>query len=739
MSNNLPKTKKLINKQNANYLSSKNSKITKRANSQKKYLNSPDIITQLPNPNLYSNNFYSNKANNLNGNLNLLHQQAFTPINRRNKLYEEELLLPQKSPKFEGKKTLVLDIDETLVHSSFFPFEKNDLVLNVNFDGIFYNIYVLVRPGAEQFIKNISKFFEIITFTASIQAYASPLLDILDKDRKIQHRLYREHCTFVNGVFIKDLKRLNRNLKDLIIVDNSPLAFALDTDNGLPILSWFDDPIDRELTNIQPLLEFLASTKDVRKYIKKFVKNNNINYEIAHKIIKENTDNKKIKIKKENINQIENNEKNNICIVENNNKDKNNKGNNNKDNNNNKDKEITNNINEKDEEKNSLNNNINKNQIKGKLLNNFITNNDNTNNPVLVNDNLKNNSISVKSNNNKTNNGKNPSDNINLDLLNKPNNNKLSEYPKKNLRSKNLSKNNNKSSNKNIIKKNNIFRLEIKINDNNIISINNNLNHQIKFNNKMNSNLENDYKINDNVLMPIIFSSPPNTSKNKNYHILYENLKNKNEKINIDNPKEKFLKNKNSSNINNIKSVSLKEALEDKYNSVRQFKYINLIEKFQDNKIKSSSLKLLNKNKEDLKFKNNFNGNNAENSHRSGKYKLKTTKNDLNIRNQIRISSKPKISNIINKGFAINNVVNKGKINDIYNKALRSRSTGNFIKLKSTQISTPKKNINQFMDHKIKLFKEEENKIYLRNNSYNKKIEILSISGYSPKNLKLAS
>ena len=726
MSNNFQKTKKLINKQNANYLSSKNTKISKRANSQKKYLNSPDIISQLPNPNLYSNNFYLNKTNNLNLNLNLLHQQAFTPINRRNKLYEEDLLLPEKSSKFEGKKTLVLDIDETLVHSSFFPFEKNDLILNVNFDGIYYNIYVLVRPGAEQFIKNISKFFEIITFTASIPAYASPLLDILDKDRNIQHRLYREHCTFVNGVFIKDLKRLNRNLKDLIIVDNSPLAFTFDTDNGLPIISWFDDKNDRELTNIQPLLEFLANAKDVRKYIKKFVKNNIINYEIAHKIIKENKDNKKTKIKKENINKNENKENiNNICIVDN------------KDNDNNKDKDSTSYINEKDEEKNSLNNSTNTNKTKGKLLNNFITNNNNTNIPVLINDNLKNNNIKEKASNNKTNNENNLSE-LNSDFMNKQNNNKFSGLPKKNLRNKNSSKN----SNKNIIKKNNIFRLGIKVNDNNnIMSINNNFSPQMKFNNKIKSNLENDYKINDNVLIPIIFSTPPNTSKNKNYHIQYDNLKRKNEKNNINKPKEKekFLKNKNASNINNIQSLSLKETLEDKYNSVRQFKYINLIEKFQDNKIKSSSLKIISKNKEDLKFKNNFIGNNGENSHRSSKYKLKTTKNDLNLRNQIKISSKPKISTIINKGFAINNAVNKNKINDIYdiyNQALRSRSTGNFVKLKSAQISTPKTN---FMNHNIKWFKEEENKIYLRNNNDNKKIEILPITGYTPKNLKLAN
>ena len=104
------------------------------------------------------------------------------------------------------KKTLILDLDETLVHSSFTPFEKNDIVLNVDFEGVMYNIYVLVRPDAELFIKTVSKFFELVIFTASISKYASPLLDILDKEKNIKHRLYRDQCTFINGIYIKDLK-----------------------------------------------------------------------------------------------------------------------------------------------------------------------------------------------------------------------------------------------------------------------------------------------------------------------------------------------------------------------------------------------------------------------------------------------------------------------------------------------------------------------------------------------------
>ena len=253
----------------------KETPLKKRGNSQNIFQRIPDIITQVK-PS-YLNN-YSQPLN--------LHKSSFTPSNKSRDIFQSDLLLPQKSPEFIDKKTLILDLDETLVHSSPSPFDKNDMVLEVEFDGILYNIYVLIRPGAENFIKKMSKFFEVVIFTASISKYASPLLDKLDKENKIKYRLYREHCTFLNGIYIKELKRLNRDLKDLIIVDNSPLAFAFDSENGLPIKSWYDDKNDNEFEYISILLEFLAKVDDVREYIYLFVENNEIKYEEAFKIIK---------------------------------------------------------------------------------------------------------------------------------------------------------------------------------------------------------------------------------------------------------------------------------------------------------------------------------------------------------------------------------------------------------------------------------------------------------------------
>ena len=276
MSNNINNVPPInTNKMNVKK-SQENAKQKKKSKSQAKHIKAPDIITQAK-P-LYLNNLILP--------LNP-HASSLTPSNHSNKLNnKEELLLPPKEKEFENKKTLILDLDETLVHSSFTPFEKNDIVLEVDFEGVIYKIYVLVRPFAKEFLNNVSKYFEVVIFTASIPKYASPLLNILDTEKNIKHRLYREDCTYINGLFIKDLKRLNRPLKDLIIVDNSPLAYAFNAENGLPIKTWYDNRNDTELNKILPLLIFLSNVKDVRRYIQLFVDENEINYDDANELVK---------------------------------------------------------------------------------------------------------------------------------------------------------------------------------------------------------------------------------------------------------------------------------------------------------------------------------------------------------------------------------------------------------------------------------------------------------------------
>lgn len=87
------------------------------------------------------------------------------------------------------------------------------------------NVFVLKRPYCEEFIARMSEHYEIVMFTASLSKYAEPLYHKLDPARITAKLLYREHCTFYNGLFVKDMARLGRSLSDVIIVENSPTSY----------------------------------------------------------------------------------------------------------------------------------------------------------------------------------------------------------------------------------------------------------------------------------------------------------------------------------------------------------------------------------------------------------------------------------------------------------------------------------------------------------------------------------
>jgi len=189
----------------------------------------------------------------------------------------------------KSKKTLILDLDETLVHSGFHPFNrKSDFTLNIKVDGKNHTIYVLKRPYVEEFLSEIAPYYEIIIFTASISEYASPLLDMLDKNKLTSGRLFRQHCLFNHGLYLKDIKIIQKDLKDVIIIDNNPVSYVMNQDNGLPILTWYDDLNDRELINFIPLLKYLSTEDDVREVIKKIVdkQTNKIKFDIVEELIK---------------------------------------------------------------------------------------------------------------------------------------------------------------------------------------------------------------------------------------------------------------------------------------------------------------------------------------------------------------------------------------------------------------------------------------------------------------------
>ena len=196
--------------------------------------------------------------------------------------------------KNNNKKTLILDLDETLVHSSFKPINYNnvmhkpDIFLNIDFRGNNHNVYVLKRPYVHEFLKEMNKIYNIIIFTASVKEYANPLLDSLDTEKVIKKRLFREDCCIgETGKYIKDLKVLNMNLKDLILVDNNPISYSYNICNGVPIKTWHYDKTDQELIKLIPVLQFLSNVNDVRNYIPKLVENDEIDFKKINLMINE--------------------------------------------------------------------------------------------------------------------------------------------------------------------------------------------------------------------------------------------------------------------------------------------------------------------------------------------------------------------------------------------------------------------------------------------------------------------
>lgn len=187
-------------------------------------------------------------------------------------------LLPPIRPEFKGRKCLVLDLDETLVHSSFKVrirvclskykaadswqiLHQADFTIPVEIEGQYHNVYVIKRPGVDAFLKRVGELYEVVVFTASVSKYGDPLLDQLDIHNVVHHRLFRESCYNHQGNYVKDLSQVGRALKDTIIIDNSPTSYIFHPQHAVPISSWFSDAHDNELCDLIPVLEDLAGSK----------------------------------------------------------------------------------------------------------------------------------------------------------------------------------------------------------------------------------------------------------------------------------------------------------------------------------------------------------------------------------------------------------------------------------------------------------------------------------------------
>ena len=208
-----------------------------------------------------------------------------------------------------NKKILVLDLDETLIHADFDEEFENDKTIKYDAKISFFSeescsnnkIYddndnestltdddskdysdtkvlstvgIFLRPGVEKFLEEVSKYFEVGIFTASVPEYADAVINYLDPENKfIKFRLYRNNCVNVGDLLkVKNLKIFkNIPLKKIVLVDNNMYSFAPQLNNGILINSFINDKNDNELSNVLSyLINYILPSDDVRKVNEQF-------------------------------------------------------------------------------------------------------------------------------------------------------------------------------------------------------------------------------------------------------------------------------------------------------------------------------------------------------------------------------------------------------------------------------------------------------------------------------------
>ena len=168
--------------------------------------------------------------------------------------------VPYLDKKSTKQYTLVLDLDETLIH--FKPNPNNEESGTIK-----------IRPFLMEFLEKIKNYYELVVFTAATQEYADPIINALDPNNKyFDYRLYRKHTIIIDNDFVKDLSKLGRDMSKIIIVDNMEQNYKLQKNNGITIRPfWGKDNEDTALSDLLEILIKIAERKlDVRMGLKLF-------------------------------------------------------------------------------------------------------------------------------------------------------------------------------------------------------------------------------------------------------------------------------------------------------------------------------------------------------------------------------------------------------------------------------------------------------------------------------------
>ncbi|XP_030385746.1 mitochondrial import inner membrane translocase subunit TIM50-B [Scaptodrosophila lebanonensis] len=176
--------------------------------------------------------------------------QRFIQEPSSQKLLPDPLTAPYVQPPY----TLVLEMKDLLIHPDWtyetgWRFKK--------------------RPGVDIFLRECSKYFEIVVYTAEQGITVFPLLDALDPNGYIMYRLVRDSTHFMGGHHVKNLDKLNRDLKRVVVIDWDKNSTKMHPGNSFTIPRWLGNDDDTTLFDLVSFLSILGSSDvdDVREVL----------------------------------------------------------------------------------------------------------------------------------------------------------------------------------------------------------------------------------------------------------------------------------------------------------------------------------------------------------------------------------------------------------------------------------------------------------------------------------------
>ena len=210
-----------------------------------------------------------NDINNINKNIgmnNTMNNKLISNNNNSNNLIEfrkNKISIPFLKTPSTKKYTLVLDLTDTLINVQYLD-NNQTLIPNL-------------RPGLFSFLNAIKPIYELVSFTTETKEYSDMILNEIEKNKKyFDYNLNTEHLTLYGNKFVKDITKLGRDIKKVIIVDDDPDNFRLNPENGIQISPYLGDSTkdDTTLFELKRLLILFQRTgvDDIRKAIKSYEK-----------------------------------------------------------------------------------------------------------------------------------------------------------------------------------------------------------------------------------------------------------------------------------------------------------------------------------------------------------------------------------------------------------------------------------------------------------------------------------